>query len=120
MTLACVKTGLLTPEAAEFVGTLVLADIGIPYLAFDRIGVDTRDLFKEAEAGGPTPLNTFNHNVTVSVGVNLSGVTYLSFSGTPWASDQRLARRFVVGLNIARPTRQSETKNGQTKTPSLL
>jgi len=49
VTLACVKTGLLTPEAAEFVGTLVLADIGIPYLAFDRIGVDTRDLFKEAD-----------------------------------------------------------------------
>lgn len=49
VTLACAKTGLVTPEAAAFVGKLVLADIGIPPLAFERIGVDTRDLFKDGD-----------------------------------------------------------------------
>jgi hypothetical protein len=39
----------VTPEAAAFVGKLVLADIGIPPLAFERIGVDTRDLFKDGD-----------------------------------------------------------------------
>jgi hydroxyethylthiazole kinase-like uncharacterized protein yjeF len=49
VTLACAKTGVLAPEAAAFVGKLVLADIGIPYLAFERLGVDTRGLFKDGD-----------------------------------------------------------------------
>jgi NAD(P)H-hydrate epimerase len=48
-TLACAKTGLVAPEAEASVGTLVLADIGIPHIAFERIGVDTHDLFKEGD-----------------------------------------------------------------------
>src|SRR5437762_8040202 len=31
VTLALPKTGLLTPEAASYVGTLLLADVGIPH-----------------------------------------------------------------------------------------
>jgi len=49
VTLACAKPGLLAPEAAAFVGKLVLADIGIPHLAFERLGVDTRDQFKDGD-----------------------------------------------------------------------
>jgi hydroxyethylthiazole kinase-like uncharacterized protein yjeF len=49
VTLACTKTGVVAPEAAAFVGKLVLADIGIPYLAFERLGVDTRGLFKDGD-----------------------------------------------------------------------
>ena len=49
VTLACPKRGVVAPEAAAFVGKLVLADIGIPYLAFERLGVDTRGLFKDGD-----------------------------------------------------------------------
>jgi NAD(P)H-hydrate epimerase len=49
VTFACPKTGVVAPEAAAFVGKLVLADIGIPYLAFERLGVDTRRLFKDGD-----------------------------------------------------------------------
>ena len=49
VTLACAKTGVVAPEAKAFVGKLVLADIGIPYLAFERLGVDTRGLFRDGD-----------------------------------------------------------------------
>ncbi len=83
------------------------------------------DLFKVPGSGLDAPLRTFNHNLTISVGINLGGVTYLSLSGTPWASDGRLAKRFAVSVNVARPTKDTQavqTPEGATKrkTPSML
>lgn len=49
VTLALPKTGLLVPAAGANVGTLLLADIGIPHAAFAKIGVDTRQLFIEGD-----------------------------------------------------------------------
>ena len=49
VTLALPKMGLLTPEAASYVGTLLLADIGIPHAAFSRIGVNTSRLFERGD-----------------------------------------------------------------------
>jgi NAD(P)H-hydrate epimerase len=49
VTLACAKTGLLAPEAAAFVGKLLVADIGIPNVAFERLGVDIHDLFRDGD-----------------------------------------------------------------------
>ena len=49
VTLGLPKTGLLASEAKGFVGALLLADIGIPHLAFERLGVDTRGLFKDGD-----------------------------------------------------------------------
>jgi hydroxyethylthiazole kinase-like uncharacterized protein yjeF len=49
VTLGCAKPGLLVAEAHGHVGTLVLADIGIPYTAFARVGVDTRDFFRHGD-----------------------------------------------------------------------
>lgn len=49
VTLALPKTGLRAPEAADAVGRLLLADIGIPPSAFARIGVDTRELFVDGD-----------------------------------------------------------------------
>ena len=49
VTLALPKTGLLTPEAASYVGTLLLADVGIPHAAFSRIGVNTSRLFERGD-----------------------------------------------------------------------
>lgn len=45
LTLALPKTGLLAPGAGEVVGELLLADIGIPHVAFNRVGIDTGRLF---------------------------------------------------------------------------
>lgn len=44
-TLALPKTGLVARAARDAVGELLVADIGIPHLAFARVGVDTRRLF---------------------------------------------------------------------------
>jgi len=49
VTLALPKPGLRAPAAREFVGTLLLADIGVPHLALEHLGVDTRDLFKDGD-----------------------------------------------------------------------
>ncbi|HEV8534795.1 MAG TPA: NAD(P)H-hydrate epimerase [Candidatus Limnocylindria bacterium] len=49
VTLALPKTGLLAPGARGLVGELLLADIGIPPVAFGRIGVDTRYLFVDSD-----------------------------------------------------------------------
>ena len=45
VTLALPKPGLLRDAARQYVGQLVLADIGIPARAFERVGIDTRTLF---------------------------------------------------------------------------
>ena len=46
LTLALAKTGLLNPEAAAYVGSLAVADIGIPPAAYNHAGVDVpTDLF---------------------------------------------------------------------------
>ena len=45
VTLALPKTGLLAPAAREWVGELVLADIGIPPEAYSRIGFDVGEVF---------------------------------------------------------------------------
>ena len=49
VTLALPKTGLLAAGARGAVGELLLADIGIPHLAFARVGIDTRRLFIDGD-----------------------------------------------------------------------
>src|SRR5688572_33034423 len=49
VTLALPKRGLLSPAAQAAVGTLILADIGIPPGAFWRIGIDTHFLFTDGD-----------------------------------------------------------------------
>ena len=49
VTLALPKPGLLVRGARAWVGELVLADIGIPHAAFNRIGVDTQRLFEQGD-----------------------------------------------------------------------
>ena len=49
VTLALPKTGLLAQGAGPFVGELLVADIGIPHKAFERVGVATGDLFDEGD-----------------------------------------------------------------------
>jgi hydroxyethylthiazole kinase-like uncharacterized protein yjeF len=49
VTLALPKKGLLVNGARDAVGELLLADIGIPHVAFDRVGVDTRRLFIDGD-----------------------------------------------------------------------
>lgn len=45
VTLALAKTGLLAPRARPFVGSLFLADIGVPPPLLRHVGVDTTGLF---------------------------------------------------------------------------
>ena len=45
VTLALPKTGLLTPRGAALVGSLYLADIGVPRGLLRRLGIDTTGLF---------------------------------------------------------------------------
>jgi hydroxyethylthiazole kinase-like uncharacterized protein yjeF len=49
VTFALPKTGLLSPAARLAVGTLILADIGIPPGAFAQIGIDTHFLFTDGD-----------------------------------------------------------------------
>jgi len=46
VTLALPKRGLLMTRSRALVGELLLADIGIPPEAFDRLGIETRGLFE--------------------------------------------------------------------------
>jgi NAD(P)H-hydrate epimerase len=46
LTLALPKSGLLTTQAAEYVGDLYLADISVPRELYQHIGVDVPNLFK--------------------------------------------------------------------------
>jgi len=41
------KTGLLAPQAKDFVGELYLADIGIPPELYQRIGIEVGPLFSD-------------------------------------------------------------------------
>lgn len=45
VTLALPKRGLMTTRSRALVGELLLADIGIPPQAFERVGIETRGLF---------------------------------------------------------------------------
>lgn len=45
VTLALPKRGLIATRSRALVGELLLADIGIPPQAFDRVGIETRGLF---------------------------------------------------------------------------
>jgi NAD(P)H-hydrate epimerase len=45
MTLALPKTGLLAPQAEEFVGTLHLSDISVPMELYRRIGIEVESPF---------------------------------------------------------------------------
>lgn len=45
MTLALPKSGLFVPQAAEYVGQLYLADIGVPPELYPRIGIQVPGLF---------------------------------------------------------------------------
>ncbi len=47
MTLALTKTGLLTPQAKDYVGRLFLADIGVPPELYRRMGMEVGPLFAE-------------------------------------------------------------------------
>jgi len=49
VTLALPKSGLTGPNARDYVGALLLADIGVPHAAFARIGVDTRGIFDHGD-----------------------------------------------------------------------
>jgi NAD(P)H-hydrate epimerase len=49
VTLALPKSGLLAPAATALVGDLLLADIGVPHLAFAKLGLDTSRCFTEAD-----------------------------------------------------------------------
>ncbi len=49
VTLALPKPGLLTDAARQLVGTLLLADIGIPTAAFSHIGIDTAGIFSAGD-----------------------------------------------------------------------
>lgn len=49
VTLAIPKTGVLAPIGRDFVGALVLADIGIPPLALARVGVDAKRVFEKGD-----------------------------------------------------------------------
>lgn len=49
VTLALPKPGLLEQRAANLVGELLLADIGIPAALYERFGVDARGLFVEGD-----------------------------------------------------------------------
>jgi hydroxyethylthiazole kinase-like uncharacterized protein yjeF len=46
VTLAVPKRGLLMTRSRALIGELLLADIGIPAQAFDRVGIETRGLFE--------------------------------------------------------------------------
>ena len=49
VTLALPKRGLMTTRSRALVGDLLLADIGIPPQAFDRLGIETRGLFESGD-----------------------------------------------------------------------
>ncbi|MFN2465545.1 MAG: NAD(P)H-hydrate epimerase [Candidatus Dormibacteria bacterium] len=49
VTLGCLKTGMLRREAMPYVGTLLVADIGIPIDLMRRLGIDSVDLFAGGE-----------------------------------------------------------------------
>lgn len=48
MTLALPKTGLLRPSARPYVGTLYLADIGVPAALYQQLGLDVGPIFDQA------------------------------------------------------------------------
>lgn len=49
VTLALPKRGLLVTRSRALVGELLLADIGMPPEAFDRLGIETRGLFERGD-----------------------------------------------------------------------
>jgi NAD(P)H-hydrate epimerase len=49
VTLAVPKRGLMTTRSPVLVGDLLLADIGIPPQAFDRLALETRGLFADGD-----------------------------------------------------------------------
>ena len=49
VTLGLPKSGLLRDGARRFVGRLLLADIGVPPIAYERFGLDTRALFAKSD-----------------------------------------------------------------------
>jgi NAD(P)H-hydrate epimerase len=49
VTLALPKRGVVGPDAQDYVGQLLVADIAIPHAAFARIGLDTRRLFEQGD-----------------------------------------------------------------------
>lgn len=53
VTLALPKVGLLQPSAAGHVGTLYLADIGVPHPLYQRIGLDVGPIFASASIHRP-------------------------------------------------------------------
>jgi hydroxyethylthiazole kinase-like uncharacterized protein yjeF len=49
VTLALPKRGLIATRSHALVGELLVADVGIPPQAFDRVGIETRGLFEQGD-----------------------------------------------------------------------
>jgi len=49
LTLALPKVGLLRPEARSYVGRLYLADISVPPVVYDRLGISVGTIFRESD-----------------------------------------------------------------------
>ena len=49
VTLALPERGLMTTRSRALVGDLLLADIGIPPQALDRVGIEARGLFESGD-----------------------------------------------------------------------
>jgi NAD(P)H-hydrate epimerase len=49
LTLALPKVGLLRPEAQPYVGRLYVADISVPQLIYDRLGISVGSIFRESD-----------------------------------------------------------------------
>jgi NAD(P)H-hydrate epimerase len=58
LTLALPKVGLTRPAAREYVGKLHVADISVPPVVYDRLGLDIGALFARADIV-PVPLNEY-------------------------------------------------------------
>jgi NAD(P)H-hydrate epimerase len=58
LTLALPKVGLTRPSAREWVGTLHVADISVPQVVYDRLGLDVGALFGRSDIV-PVPLNLY-------------------------------------------------------------
>jgi len=49
ITLALPKVGLIKPEAHPWIGDLYVADIGVPRIAYEKLGIDVGDWFRDKE-----------------------------------------------------------------------
>lgn len=55
LSLALPKTGLVQPAAREWTGDLYLADISVPALVYERLGLDVGPIFARSDIVAVTP-----------------------------------------------------------------